>query len=563
MTTKNCKTCQAQFEITQADLDFYQKVSPSFKGQKYLIPSPTLCPDCRQQRRLAWRNQTNVYINMCSGTKENIFTAFNPQNTFPVYKNDYWYSDNWDPKDYGRDFDFNRPFFEQYAELIHSVPQMALSAFNNENCDYTNQIAFCNNCYLTFESEYNENCYYSSNIWGSNSSMDCLYLKDSELCYQCLDCTNCYKVQYSRDSENCSDSYFLKNCVSCKNCFGCVNLKGKEYHFYNQPLSKEEYEKKIAEYDLGSYRQVLNLKSHFKNFCLQFPNKHYHGKQNENCTGDYLYNNQNCESCFDVNNSQDCKYVYNTRHAKNVQDMTVFGHLNGAELCYENHSIGNGSQNILFSDDVWLDVHDIIYSRFCLQNSHNLFGCAALRHSSYCILNKQYTKEEYEELVPRIIEHMKKTGEWGEFMPAKYSVYSYNETEANDYFPLSREEALAEGYKWYDKSPNNSTVPENKSDLADNIKDVDESILGKALTCETSGRKYKIIPQELQFYKDNLIPLPHHSFFTRYTNYISQRNTRTLHQRNCAKCQAKIQTTYSSDKADIVYCEQCYLDTVY
>jgi len=30
----------------------------------------------------------------------------------------------------------------------------------------------------------------------------------------------------------------------------------------------------------------------------------------------------------------------------------------------------------------------------------------------YCILNKQYSKEEYEELVPKIIEHMQKTGEW-------------------------------------------------------------------------------------------------------------------------------------------------------
>jgi hypothetical protein len=35
-----------------------------------------------------------------------------------------------------------------------------------------------------------------------------------------------------------------------------------------------------------------------------------------------------------------------------------------------------------------------------------------LHDKSYCILNKQYTKEEYEELVPKIIEKMMKDDEW-------------------------------------------------------------------------------------------------------------------------------------------------------
>lgn len=65
-----------------------------------------------------------------------------------------------------------------------------------------------------------------------------------------------------------------------------------------------------------------------------------------------------------------------------------------------------------------------------MRNISNCFGCVGL-HDGYehCILNTQYTKEEYQLLVPQIIEHMMKTGEWEESFPPKLSSYGYNETE--------------------------------------------------------------------------------------------------------------------------------------
>src|SRR3989344_3075374 len=78
----------------------------------------------------------------------------------------------------------------------------------------------------------------------------------------------------------------------------------------------------------------------------------------------------------------------------------------------------------------------------------NLFGCVGLRNKKYCILNKQYTKEEYEELAPRIIAHMRNTEEWGRFFPMEQSSFAYNETEAQDYFPLKKEEAAQRNIAW-------------------------------------------------------------------------------------------------------------------
>ncbi|MCB9806736.1 hypothetical protein H6768_02390 [Candidatus Peribacteria bacterium] len=43
---------------------------------------------------------------------------------------------------------------------------------------------------------------------------------------------------------------------------------------------------------------------------------------------------------------------------------------------------------------------------------------------------------------------MQSTGEWGEFFPLTLSPFGYNETVAQDYFPISEKEAQKKGYKW-------------------------------------------------------------------------------------------------------------------
>ncbi len=49
----------------------------------------------------------------------------------------------------------------------------------------------------------------------------------------------------------------------------------------------------------------------------------------------------------------------------------------------------------------------------------------------------------------KIIAHMKRTGEWGEFFPATRSLFAYNETVAQDYFLLDEDEVIRRGLQWY------------------------------------------------------------------------------------------------------------------
>ena len=85
-------------------------------------------------------------------------------------------------------------------------------------------------------------------------------------------------------------------------------------------------------------------------------------------------------------------------------------------------------------------THHVWYSMNCYDSSY-LFGCDGLRNKQYCIFNKQYTKEEYEVLVTKIIGHMQQTGERGEFFPSSMSSFGYNETVANEYYPINKEES--------------------------------------------------------------------------------------------------------------------------
>ena len=71
---------------------------------------------------------------------------------------------------------------------------------------------------------------------------------------------------------------------------------------------------------------------------------------------------------------------------------------------YETVATGTQSSAQKFCEES-VDSSSVQYCQI-LRNSSDAFGCIGLRNKQYCILNKQYTKQEYEELVPKIISHM-------------------------------------------------------------------------------------------------------------------------------------------------------------
>jgi hypothetical protein len=106
--TKKCKHCSNSFDITNKDLEFYNKVSPSFPSpdskesdlKKIQIPPPTLCPECREQRRMVWRNERKLYKRKCDLTGIDIISIYSPEKPYKVYEQIEWWSDKWNALKY-------------------------------------------------------------------------------------------------------------------------------------------------------------------------------------------------------------------------------------------------------------------------------------------------------------------------------------------------------------------------------------------------------------------------------------------------------------------------------
>ncbi len=568
--TKQCQNCKKDFTIEPEDFLFYEKIK---------VPPPTFCPECRLIRRLIMRNERTLYKRKCDMCNEDKILVYPQESNFKVYCRDCFNSDNWDGIDYGIDLDFNKTFFEQFIDLYNSVPRTGIVKQGfNINSEYTNRVTDLKNCYLIFASAYCENCFYSMFIWDVKDSSDCFNVEKSEKCFDCIDCYNCNNLKYSKNCNGCIDSYFLKNCRNCQNCFGCVNLRNKNYCIFNEQYTKEEYLKKISDFDLSNSDSVKDIKKIFDDFSYKFPNLYMESYHSNNVSGNWINNSNNTKNSFTCNNIDNGKYLFNIKESKDVMDYTYWG--KGSELMYECNSVGMQCSNIRFSSESWSSLINAEYCHNCFSSSY-LFGCVGLKNKKYCILNKQYSKEKYEELVLKIKNHMDdmpyidnvgRVIRYGEFFPSNITPFAYNETIAQEYFPKTKEEAIKAGFKWKDIDKKNYIPTIMGDKLPKDIKDADENIINEIIGCIHMGDcghqctvAFKITSDEFQFYKNNGIPLPEMCPNCRHYSRLNERNPVKLWHRSCMKegCTNEFETSYAPDRPEIVYCERCYQNEVY
>ena len=164
----------------------------------------------------------------------------------------------------------------------------------------------------------------------------------------------------------------------------------------------------------------------------------------------------------------------------------------------------------------------------------------------------------------KLAEHMKKTGEWGKPLPMTVSPFSYNESVAQQYYPLTAEQAQQEGLKWKDKiieiQEIDKVIPADK--LPDKIADIPEDMLNWAVRCPNTGRPFRIIDQEYKYYKEHNVPLPRYHPDERHRLRHIRRNPPRLVERTCQKCNVNIWSSFTPDRPEIVFCEKCYQNAV-
>jgi hypothetical protein len=565
-----CQNCTKDFTIEPDDFSFYEKIK---------VPPPTFCPECRIIRRMIWRNCRSLFKRTCSNCEKSIISMYSPKRTAIVYCIDCWNSDDRDPFKEGRDYDFSKTFFEQLDQLRKDSPLLFVHHTGSViRSEYTNYSGYNKDCYLSYSVIYGENIMYSEVIDYSKNSLDNYAVSKIENCSYNLDCEGNYNNHYAIRSRNCIDCLFVFDCVNCQNCYMSYNLRNKNYVFGNKQYTKEEYQKKIEELNLGSFSNFEKIKEEF-DFLIKNKAIHKYAQiyNSQGVLGDYIGNSKNVHYSFDVLNSENIKY--STRVLALAKDSYDNQGLAQGELIYESVATSFGSYKDFFTY-ICVGSKECQYSLMC-KNCSNCFGCVGLVNSSYCIFNKQYKKEEYFEIVERIKSHMDeipyvdqkgRVYKYGEFFPYDLSPFGYNETNAHDFFPIKREIAIEKGYPWKDKEEKNYDTTIDSFDLPDDIKDVDENILKQIISCPNNGNEdymcstaYKIVKEELSFYKQKNFPLPRYCPNCRHYQRLKYRNPLKLWPRTCMKenCNNKFQTSYSPDRQEIIYCEQCYQQEVY
>lgn len=559
---KKCKQCNLIFEITNKDLGFYDKISPKFNWKKIQIPTPNLCPDCRNQRRLSFLNYSKLYKNVCDSCNKEIVSRFSKFSWIKNYCNDCWSSEDWNQLKQAVEIDFDKSFFEQIEYLIkNTYYQNLIGSSSNvkNNSVYTNHTSEINNSYFVFEANKIDESYYSSTLKNSSFVVDSMFVWNSQYLYENIDCYNMYNTFFCKNSYLSKFSYFLDNCNNCSYCIWCTNLVNKEYYLFNKPISQEIYNE--FKQKLSDYKFLNEFRKKFEEFSKKQIKKSNNLIGSENCSWNNIINSNNCNNCFDVLECQDSKYCASINYSSDLYDISSYGE--ESNLMLDSVSVWRYSNNILFSSIVW-KWENLIYC-IDVKKSKNCFLCVNLENKQYCILNKQYSKQEYEELVPKIIEKMKQDWEWWEFFPSHISPFWYNETLVNEYYQLNKKEAIKKWFRWSDYEvpfPKvEKIIPANK--LPDNIINIPDDILNWAIECEVTKKPFKIIKEELEFYRKHALPIPRRHPDQRHLDRIALRNKRKLFDRKCDKCKIDIKTTYDPNREEMVYCEDCYEKEIY
>lgn len=566
--TKKCRISDKEFVITDKDLEFYDVLSPVFDWKKCLIPSPTISPIERQIRRMAWRNYDQFYKSTCSLTGQEIISTYRPGTPYKVANLESWWSDSWSPYEYNKKIDFSRPFFEQFRELDQMTLHMPLSVSKSENSTFTNFSVNNRNCYLCTRVAECEYCYYSLLIVRCKNCMDCADVSDSEYLYECVRTIKSYRSFYCTDCENCQECYFLKDCSGCKNCFGSCNLRNAQFVFNNKQLSESEYRKNLS-WALQYLPNSEQIRSNFLHFCEQFPKKYITGFNNEDVSGNFLFSNAHVTFGFESSESEKIRYAYGTVHGRDCIDAS-FGYFceKSLEIC----GIASG-YGLLFSLNCLNDCHDLLYCKDCVTATSDCFGCISLKKWKHCILNTQYSQHEYETLAVQLIDHMRSTGEWGEFFPTLDSPYAYNESAANTHFPQEKQAVIDRGYAWYEWpkqeliAPSYDILPIAQYTESvvwhDRAQSHIDALLAAKIQCSESQKIYQILPQELSFYIENQLPIPTRHPIIRSGTRMKNTLPMELYDRMCDECHVPFWTAYSPERPEKILCEECYRRLVY
>ncbi len=412
----------------------------------------------------------------------------------------------------GLEYDASKSFFENIKVLMQGVHFPATILFGEcENANFTDQTLSIRNWYLSYVVIRDcENILYSLSIkeHSINVLNSFMVWDNCENIYFSKWIIKSYNIFYSKHILNSSNIRFSDNLTGCSECIFCNNLDNQSYCIENKVYAKEDY--------LQKKQELLRQKDQFLWRYLKLSNL-WNNIASHDVTGTYNINCANIQDGYynaQINEGRNVILVWGKEPAERVYDC--FTNTPAETDVYGSFSVGY-CQNVYNSHRV--SPGSNIYYCLFLENCSYCLGCIGLKNREFCILNKEYPKEERFALANKIFEKMETDGILWDAFPAELNPFYFNDTAAyliDDSF--TKEEVMKEWFLWRDDAIT-TDIPEGSEVLSvkdlskfqmfapSGAREINPEILKKVIKDE-KGNCYRIVKMEYDFLMKPWLPLP-------------------------------------------------------
>ncbi len=590
---RTCKASGEVFPIYQMEKEMLDKISPTIGWEKFMLDMPNYAYWVRMLMRMNFRNEKKFCYAKTKNTQKTEISIVHDSVRDVLSPKD-WYEEDF----YQYGIDYSGDFQQDLKKLFSSVPYLSRFVLTSENSEYCNQTYQEKDCYLCAWGQNGESCMYTMYDLYAKYILDCHGAFYGEIGYESIMIFKSFKFFYCTALVDCYNTRFSVDLKNCKNVLFGYGLDGAEYIFKNKKLDKEEWEKVFAEYQkkIETISGLQEVIKEYEAFLQEYPRQAVRNVNVEWCIGTQINNSKNTIFWFGTDDSNDSIYCGVAWWWENFIDIESTSSSPRCYNCIWSIKM-HGCISIANNFDEMKNSYYDLYMRW----SEYMLWCFGFANQSHCILNKRYAQEEWETLTKKIITELKSKWIRGQFLDTELSPFPYNDSVANKFFPIKNlkvwntlnvlnpdgvgtvevldpeafisdalldlggEEKLK--IKWRNKDLE-INIPEHMvaiaaKDLPNNINDVTDDILKKVVLCAETGRPFRIMKLELDFYRSYHLPLPIFHPDVRDVNRYKKMPNRWLDIYTCAKCNKETLAEYAPNDTRKVYCEACYNKEIY
>ena len=532
--------------------------------RKFQVPPSKYAPRTRLKLINSYFVIFDIWYNRHAETGKTIISNIHPATGIRVLPDKEWFEKDF--TSHAKTFDSSHSFFDQFYELSRSVPRAA--GYNYVQPE--NSIAFISfgdqDSYFVLACQ-SKRCFFSINATRAEDCAELSMVNGAQNSYNVIHSDRIYHCRFVRESYDCLHSDFLFDCRNCEYCFGATNKRHRKYLWFNEQLSKEEWEKRFAEVDLTSYENLQKYRQKFYDLVNKAVWPENFNVNTENCLGEYLSN---------VSNIQNGYYAM----AAGSRDIAFSSYIIGPpshDIYFVAAPIGSsdsyyglgmeGCSHVRFSLSINAKNDSCEYCESCY-DCRDCFGCVGLRKKRFCILNKQLDEETYWKEVDKIKCAMMESREYGDIPPAKFSTQFFMGSGAAVLYGATEEDRQKLGAAIFKPSDEGGEGPHidpaeiySTEDIPDFIPPSEcENVLGKPYFDKKMGRRYAYLKAELAFYTRLKIAPPRVHPTRRILDLYQEMNMAVFEQKNCTKCQREIMVAKNRHYPNrLLYCSPCYL----